>query len=252
MKADTTATHRVAVFAAPDDIHDLSQVLVDVLRMHPTDAALHARFAPGVLPDLLTGEQAAQLAAAINETGLHAAALAAETIPELENAETVHHVRCLDKGLEILELHGAEQCVIPWHEIELLSIGQVSLETSRHYIGTEGAGGILAARRTSPGPVDHQLPAGPEAWIIRREPLRAYRIDHKRMNYEYLGARKSDSATANFHLLIDDIIARVPETYLPPATRAFLEHGPVTDYSFESPEALKRYTVLHLLILRSP
>jgi hypothetical protein len=109
---------------------------------------------------------------------------------------------------------------------------------------------MSAARRTAPAPVDRPLPAGPEAWLIRREPSRGFRIDHKRMNYEYLGTRKTDSATANFHLLIDDIIAHCPEVYLPPATRAFLEHGPVTDYSFDSPEELKRYTVLHLLVHR--
>lgn len=250
MAADTTAVHRVAVFAAPDDVHDLSRVLVAVLGMHPTDAAVHARYAPGVLPDRLPAGQAAELAGAIEGIGIRAEAIAAESIPEFEHAEVVHHVRCLDAGLEILEFHGAEECVVPWGEIELVSIGQVPLETSRHYVGAEGASVISAARRTAPGPVDRPLPAGPEAWIIRREPLRGFRIDHKRMNYEYLGTRKSDSATANFRLLIDDIIAQVPETYLPPATRAFLEHGPVTEYSFESQEALKRYTVLHLLVHR--
>jgi molybdate-binding protein len=109
MAAESTATHRVAVFAAPDDIHDLSRVLAEVLGMHPTDAAVHARNAPGVLPDRLTAEQAKRLAAAIRETGLHAEALAGESIPEFEHAEVVHHLRCLDDGLEIVELHGATE-----------------------------------------------------------------------------------------------------------------------------------------------
>jgi hypothetical protein len=52
----------------------------------------------------LTAEQATRLAGAINATGLHAEAYAAEAIPEFEHAEVVHHVRCLDEGLEILEV----------------------------------------------------------------------------------------------------------------------------------------------------
>lgn len=250
MTAEASAAYRVAVFAAPDDVHELSQILEDVLGMHATDAAIHARSAPGILPDHLAAERAAELASAINTIGIHAEAIPAGSIPEFQHVEAVHHVRCLDSGLEILELTGAEQCVVPWDDVDLISIGQVPLETSRHYTSAEGASVISSGRRTAPGPVDRPLPAGPEAWIIRREPLRGFRIDHKRMNYEYLGTRKTDSATANFRVLIDDVISRAPEAYLPPATRAFLEHGPVTNYSFNSPEALKRYTVLHLLIHR--
>ena len=70
------------------------------------------------------------------------------------------------------------------------------------------------------------------------------------MNYEYLGKRKTFSATANFRLFLDDVIAGARRAYLTPSTRDYLERGSVTDYSFASPDALKHDAILHLLIRR--
>jgi hypothetical protein len=109
---------------------------------------------------------------------------------------------------------------------------------------------ISAARRTSPGPKDILMTPGPSAWFVCKNPDRELRIDHKRMNYEYLGKRKTFSATANFRLFLDDVIARARQAYLTPSTRDYLEHGSVSDYSFDSPEALKQDAILHILIRR--
>ena len=78
--------------------------------------------------------------------------------------------------------------------IDLISVGQVPQETSRHYPTAEM---VTAARRTSHGPTDMLLTPGPSAWFVCRNPNRELRVDHKRMNYEYLGQRKTFSATAN-------------------------------------------------------
>jgi hypothetical protein len=68
------------------------------------------------------------------------------------------------------------------------------------------------------------------------------------MNYEYLGSRKTPSATRNFRLFVEDLVQRIPSAYVTPATRAFLEHGPPRHYEFDSTDQLRRYTVFHLLI----
>src|SRR5262245_20391962 len=247
--ASDTARFCVVVFAAPDDSQELADVLVRVLGLHPTDALVQARTAPGPLTDDLARDAADRLATEISQIGVCAEAVPAALVPQFKNPVVVHHARCLDTGLEILGLNAEEQMLVTWSDIDLLSVGQVPQETARHYVTGEMTA-ISAARRTSPGPKDVFLTPGPSAWFVCKNPERELRIDHKRMNYEYLGKRKTFSATANFRLFLDDVIARARQAYLTPSTRDYLAHGSVTDYSFASPDALKRDAILHLLIRR--
>lgn len=244
-------TFRVAVFAAPDDPHSLSDVLERTRRLHRTDALIQARNVPGVLPELLPWEQAVELATAISAIGLHSEAIDAGEIPSLEHALPIHHARCLDQGFEILELHGDEQALIPWANLDLLSIGQVPQEQSRRLVASDSTTAVRAGRHVGPTTLETPLFPGPQAWLLCVHPFRAYLIDHKRMNYESLGERKSDSATDNFRKFIDDIVSRARHLYLTPATRAWLEHGSVADYAFATSDDLKRSTVLNLLLHRS-
>jgi hypothetical protein len=240
---------RVVVYAAPDDTEELADVIAEVLKFHPTDALIRARTVPGPLIDELTRETAERLAGEISKIGVRAEAVPAADVPEFKNIVVVHHARCPETGLEVLGLNAEEQMLVPWSDIDLISVGQVPQETARHYVTGEMTA-ISAARRTSPGPKDMLLTPGPSAWFVCRNPDRELRIDHKRMNYEYLGKRKTFSATANFRLFLDDVIARARQAYLTPSTRDYLEHGSVSDYSFGSPEVLKQDAILHLLIRR--
>jgi hypothetical protein len=122
---DVASAFRVVVFAAPEDPGVLRDLLVRRLNMHPTDAMVHARAVPGVLPDRLNQDAAEQLAAAVNEAGLHAEAVRQSEIPDFEHSEAVHHARCLEEGFEVVELHGDKESLVPWSRIELLSVGQV-------------------------------------------------------------------------------------------------------------------------------
>lgn len=239
----------VVVFAAPEDLHELAQVLHDVLGMHPTDAIIHARLMPGILSDRLSRLQADRLAAAIDQLGLHAESISADEIPELDHGEAVHHVKCLETGLEIIDLRGALEARVPWDEIELICVGIVPQETARHYATNEMAT-LSAARRTTHLALDVPLPEGPELWIIRRSPLRAFRVDHRRMNYEYLGDRKTDSATVNFRSFLDDLLQNTPHAYVTPSTRAYLGHRAERMYHFDSTGHLLRYAQFHLLVRR--
>lgn len=239
----------VVVFAAPDDPHDLAEVLAEVMGIHPTDAIIHARHAPGILPDRLSREQADRLTAAVKDLGLHAESISADEIPEFGHGEAVHHVQCPEEGLDIFGLRGGLDDCVPWDEIELICVGVVPQETTKHYLTNEMTN-LSAARRTTPGPLEVPLSDGPELWFIRRNPFHAYRVDHKRMNYEYLGGRKTDSATVNFRLFLDDLIRQVPHAYVTPSTRAFLGHGAERLYHFDTAEHLQRYTQYHYLAHR--
>jgi hypothetical protein len=236
----------VVVFAAPDDPHDLADVLTDVLGIHPTDAMIHSRLVPGILPDRLSREQADRLAKAVNVLGLHAECVSAEEMPDFGHGEFVHHVQFPEAGLDIFGLRGGLDDCVPWDEIDLVCVGVVPQETTKHYLTNEMTT-LSAARRTAPGPLEIPLSAGPELWFIRRNPYHAYRVDHKRMNYEYLGDRKTDSATVNFRIFLDDLLRNAPHTYVTPSTRAFLAHGAERLYYFESTDRLQRYTQFHYL-----
>jgi hypothetical protein len=240
---------RVVVYAAPDDLHELAEILGRELGSHSTDALVQARTVPGALGDELSRETAERLAAEISQIGVRAEAVPAGDVPEFNTVTVVHHARCLDSGLEVLGLNAREQMLVPWNDVDLISVGQVPQETARHYVTGEMAT-ISAARRTTPGPKDILMTPGPSAWFVCKNPDRQLRIDHKRMNYEYLGKRKTFSATANFRLFLDDVIAKARQAYLTPSTRDYLEHGSVTDYSFASLEALKHDAILHLMIKR--
>lgn len=239
----------VVVFALPGDPQELAQVLIDVLGMHPTDALVHARSAPGVLPDRLSRDRAEQLAAAIQKIGVRADVATANELPDLDHGEVVHHCVCTFAGLEIIEARGDLETSIPWSEFELICVGVVPQEAGRHYPTGEMA--VLSAARRSPHtPLDTPPTAGPELWFVHRKPFRAYRIDHRRMNYEYLGDRKSDSATVNFQSFLKDLLRYVPQAYVTPSTRAFLAHGPERKFHFDSADQLRRYTQFHLFIHR--
>jgi hypothetical protein len=245
MPAVPPSAYRVVIYAAPDDACTLRDLLVARLNMHPTDAMIQAQRAPGILPAPLTQDVAQQIAAVVNDSGLHAEAVPEREIPAFEHAEAVHHARCVDNGFEIIELHGQAEVTVPWSEIELISVGQVPQEEDRHFVTHEL---ITAASSTMPTEcVVTHLP-GLELWLIRREPQQAFRIDHTRMNYEYLGPEKNDSATHNFRLLLEELLRRAPRAYVTPATRSFVEHGPLSKWQFESSDDLREYTAFHLLI----
>jgi hypothetical protein len=89
-----------------------------------------------------------------------------------------------------------------------------------------------------------------ELWLACERPWTVYRIVHNQMNYEYLDERKTDSATRNFTLFVDDLSQHAPQAYLTPATRAFLRRDHQRQFEFQSPGDLRDGTILHLLLMR--
>jgi hypothetical protein len=247
--APTKADYRVVIYAVPEDPQDLAQVLTEVLEMHATDAIVHARHAPGILPDRLTREQADRLAAAIEKIGISANVATIDEIPDFDHSQTVHHCQWSDSAMEIFGTQAAVEHRIPWNDIELICVGVVPQESARHYLTGEMS--VLSAARRSPhDPLNIPPTAGPELWFVRRNPFHVFCIDHKRMNYECLGYSKTDSATANFQLFLRDLLQHAPGAYVTPSTRAFLDHGPDREFQFDSTDHLQRYAQLHLMIHR--
>ena len=239
--------HQVVVFGVPDDPHRLRDLLSERLGISATDAQRQVRNLPGVLPSVQPTHQAAQLAEAIRGLGVNATAIPCEEVPQLGKAETIHHLRCGDAGLEIMDLRGELDKLIAWPDIALLSVGFVPHESQHRLSPTSTVATQLATSHRSEQPTVVQQDSL-ELLIVAANPFRVYRIDHARFNYEYLGNRMNTSATVNFRLLIKDLVNRASGVSLTPATRSFLEHGLSRHYQFGSADELRRYTVFHLII----
>ena len=92
---------RVVVYAAPDDLHELADILGHELGSHATDALVRARTVPGALGDELPRETAERLAAEISQIGVRAEAVPAGEVPEFNTITVVHRACCLDTGVEV-------------------------------------------------------------------------------------------------------------------------------------------------------
>ena len=253
--ADRTETtnekqeYRVAIFSRYGDVDRFTETLVSVLGLNRIDARIHAAHVPGLLPERLTQKQAESMAAAINELGMSAAVCSESEIPSLEHPTVVHHVACGADGLEVLGLRGAQISLIRWPDLELVSVGSVPLEAG-HHSSTESMVVVRSAPHSFDETSDHITSSGLECWLIAKHPQRIYCLTHNQMNYDYLGPRKTGSASANFGEFLKDVAHFSEETFLTPSTHQFLNHDSVDGYTFANSEQLKQATLVQFLLHR--
>lgn len=243
-----TPRRAVVIFDQPASPHVVGELIADVTGMSATDALIHARYAPGVLPDRLDAAHAELLVQRLEAIGLAAAAIDPADLLDFHAAHTVHHARLLDAGLEIVTDRGAADGLIPWEKISVISTGQVPLESELRYDwNDEHLFG--AARRSHHEAHRGALPPVMELWLVDHG-NKPVRIDQTRMNYEDLGDDKTDSSTENFRVFLKRLTQRAPRAYLTPATCAYLDHGSALKYMFASRDELQRVTQLHALNAR--
>ena len=238
----------VVVFGKPTDPYLVAELLMEVIGLSATDALIHARWAPGVLPDRLPAAKADLLAQRLAAAGLPAEAVEAASLIVFLGAHVVHHARILDAGLEVITERGTADGLIPWDRISLISAGQVPLETTQQYDWNDEHL-FPTARRSHHMPHLAHLPPTMELWLIDtgRQPLR---IDQTRMNYETLGDAKVDSSAENFRLFLERLVARAPAAHITPSTKTYLDRGSALKYTFVSTDALQHDTQLQALIAR--
>lgn len=241
--------YRVVVFARPDDPEIFADAIAKPLNLNRVDARIDWHNIPGVLPHHLTLDAASEVAAAIRGLGVNSIVVMESTLPRLDRAEVVHRAACLPEGLEIAGLSGARHALIEWENLVVAAVGYVPLESAQHY-NVEPSVVVFSAPHSHTELTETTSINGFELWLVTAHPERVFRIEQDRMNYEYLGERMVESAAANFKVFLADIAAHAKHTYMTPAVHAVLEHKPLGKYRFADAEALKRDTLLHVLLHR--
>lgn len=242
--------HRLAVLTQPKDFQQVAELLSETVGMRPLDALIAVRQAPAVLPPVMTAGESQAMVALLHGLGIRAIAVPVVDLPDFENAVVVHHARCLPTAFEILDRSGASLGEIPWLSIAVAAIGALPGEKIHRYTG-QARTVVSAAPMPELGLVEAPESALMELWILRRNHTAAYRIDHRRFNYEDLGELKTTSATANFRLFAKEFVSHLAASSLPDSTCAYLGQEPLSRYQFASREELQRAALLHWVIFRA-
>lgn len=246
MSLESTAekNFQVAIFAPANDPHALAEIFREQLGLHPTDAMIWARHIPGLLNQHFTAQQAEALTRAIVELGVQAHAFPVDQVPNLRHAETVHHVRCEAAGLQVFDLHGNADVLIPWSAIQTICVGEIPFETTRRFASGDWTA-VSAGHHVQRPEMTVPLTPSYEAWITCQPPFQNLRIEHERMNYEYLGDDLSDSSATNFHRLILDLTKSAPGALLTESTKSFMNHEHPQHYRFASAENLLQLATIY-------
>jgi hypothetical protein len=256
---DSAPRYRLVIFDVVDDPLVLREMICGATGVHPTDAVQWLARAPGVWPQPLDKSSVRRVLDGLYEFGVAAEAWRTDQFPELSPARTVHRAACLDQGLRIEGLRGEPTHWIPWDRIEMICAGRIT--TDDEYRDVQPArwpslvvSGIRALAFRKPRPMhrasrSHRVPRDPvgEILIVRRDPRIAFRVVENQMNYAYLGDRLQGTAAENFPLFLADLCARAAGAYLPPSTRAWLEHRAPAEYEFPSSQAILDYATHRLL-----
>ena len=240
---------RLVVFGHMEDPDELRQILIESAGVHPDDAVTAVHTLPGIVPLRLSKDIARSVADEVNRRGIRAIWLPETELPRLDHAEIIHHAGCQQQGLEMFDLHGTRTRVVPWPDVCLLSVGCVPLDDGRCY-SAEPHVVVHAAPNPHGAMVEKAHRDGLVLWIACEHPWTVYRLVHNQINYEYLGARETTSATQNFSLFVEDLCRLAHRAYLTSATRAFLNHGLRRHFEFHSTEELRDYTAFHILVMR--
>jgi hypothetical protein len=235
----------IVIYDAPADSHAVADILTGVIGLSETDALIHARSAPGVLKDRLAAAQSELLIQRLTALGLSAEAIDPAELIDFHAPDIVHQARLEEQGLVFATDHGGG--LLPWEKIQVISVGQVPLETTSR-LNPNDDQMFVAARRMRHKTHLAVLPPTMELWLVDGQ--KPIRLDQTRMNYDVLGEAKTESSTENFRRFLTRLTESATRAHITPATRAYLEHGSALKYMFRSTDELQRVTQLQTLLAR--
>jgi hypothetical protein len=251
--------YRLVIFQAIDEPLELRDLVCRVTGMHPTDAVQWLARAPGTWPQPLEESEVRRLLEGFFEAGIAAEAWRTDQFPELSPSRTVQRDACLPEGFRVEGLRGEPTHWVPWERIELICAGRIGVEDEFRHVQSPRwpsvvVSGIRALALMKPKPSNRlarasRIPRDPvgEVIVVRRDPRVAFRAVENQMNYGYLGARRSHSASENFPIFVADLCARADGAYITPSTRSLLEGNEPGEHGFPTSQALLDYATHRLL-----
>lgn len=197
---------------APPSVEALQRAFARTRTLCPSDAVRVARESFGVIAQHLEVFEARDLAAALKDAGVAAQAVAEDQLPQLPPAPLMHRLDCLQDGLRLYDALGRETFA-GWSQVVMVAAGHVTLTDlvampAQYYQrndgvpvnGYPGDTRVRSNSRYAEKPTQHLLL---DVILIGAE---RYRADGSRLGYDYLGPRLQSSATANFSLLVRDLL----------------------------------------------
>ena len=259
--SQSPAQYRLVVFDELEDPQPIRDLFVQVLGVHPTDAAQWVARTPGVWPKFLGEADVRRLLDGLYALEVAAEAHRADAFPDLRRPRIVHEAACLDGGLRITGLRGEPTHWVPWDKVDMIAAGAIALDDADRPVTPPGwvnalSTGFRAAIGRAPRGVrklrSFRNPRDPvaEVLIVRRDPLVAFRVIANQMNYGYLGDRLRPAAVDNFPLFLGDLLRLAPGAIVTPTTPELLkpsEEADPDEYEFGSTQSFVDYATLRLL-----
>jgi hypothetical protein len=190
---------------------------------------------------------------ALGREGVIAKAVPEIHMPHLPPALRVRDADPMKKGLFLKMAEPPSPPLLPWEEVRLVAVGEVTLapgEEDRIYGAwrggapsstlsraadtTIGSAGLKTTSQKSKSPLLMAI-------VAEGEEILTLGIDAGNFNYEYLKERMKPTSRENFRLLVGDILKRHPTAEVPPRTRSWLDGGRSMDHRFRSLKAFAAY-----------
>ena len=240
--------YRIAVFTLPNDLELLEKALMNLPNMDRATARLQTRLLPGIVQGTYAQEAALSTVEKIEQIAGTAIVVSSGAIPNLNHVHSTHHVNLTDIALEAIDTSDWLQSC-SWNTISVISVGVLpSSAPSRSRSASSLSSG--SSHRSWNSGVKIAPKPRPEAYVVLSDGQATLNMASDEMNFEYLGERLAKNSSANFMLLIRDLVRRATTALLTPATVAFLEHTPVPRSVFRSHEEFRRYTEFQTLLSR--
>jgi len=243
-----TADFRIVVFSVPDDLKLLEQALMVLPDMDRATARLQTHLLPGILPHSYNQAIAIGVTDEIERVGGKATPVAACDVPDLVHAHPTHHVRVTVDALEAMDTTDKLQSC-HWSALSVISVGILPSTSPSRFRPPSALSSGSSHRSWNEG-IRITSKHRPEAFVVLSDGQPGLNMASDELNYEYLGDRLSTSSSANFRLLIQDLVSRAAGAWITPSTLAFLEHTAVPRSEFRSHEDFRRYTEFQTLLSR--
>ena len=243
-----SAEFRIVVFDVPDDLESLELAMMQLPEMDRATARFQSHMLPGIITYSYDENTAIAFVNSIGGLGVKAAVVPACEVPDLMHAHSTHHIRLTADFLEAMDSSDKMQSY-DLSKISVISVGILpSTAPSRFRSPSALASG--STHRTWNEGIKIPAKRRPEAFVVLSDGQSALNMASDELNYECLGERLATTSSANFKLLMQDLVNAATEAWVTPSTLAFLEHTPVPQSEFRSHEDFRRYTEFQTLLGR--